>query len=107
MICTNIFPGDILLKNFGLTDHNRVIFYDYDYDYDYDEVQYLTDMNFRVFPKPDNYHDYLLNNISLSVAPQNAFPEQIITFVTANYEVRKSLESQHPELLDINYCKNA
>lgn len=101
MISVNIFPGDMLLKNFGLTDYNRVVFYDYD------EVQYLTDMNFRAFPKSDNYHDYLLNDISLSVAPQDVFPEQLTTFVTTNPEVKQSLESQHPELLDVNYWINA
>ncbi|MFP3458398.1 isocitrate dehydrogenase kinase/phosphatase-domain containing protein, partial [Psychrobacter sp. SIMBA_152] len=41
MIAVNIFPGDMLLKNFGVSKHKRIIFYDYD------EVQYLTDMNFR------------------------------------------------------------
>ena len=101
MISVNIFPGDMLLKNFGLTDHNRVVFYDYD------EVQYLNDMNFRAFPKSDNYHDYLLNDVSLSVAPQDVFPEQLTTFVTTNIKVKHSLESQHPELLDVNYWKSA
>ncbi len=48
MIAANIFPGDMLLKNFGVTRHGRVIFYDYD------EVQYLLDVNFRVIPKTDN-----------------------------------------------------
>ena len=40
----NIFPGDLLPKNFGLTRHGRVVFYDYD------EICFLTDVNFRELP---------------------------------------------------------
>ncbi|SFD13776.1 bifunctional isocitrate dehydrogenase kinase/phosphatase [Pseudoalteromonas denitrificans] len=101
MISVNIFPGDMLLKNFGVTDHNRVIFYDYD------EVQYLTDMNFRKLPKSTGYNDYLLEDVSVSVAPQDVFPEQLTTFVTTNNKVRSALEKFHPELTDVQFWKKA
>ena len=101
MIAVNIFPGDMLLKNFGVTSHQRVIFYDYD------EVQYLTDMNFRALPQPSNYDDYLMAESSYSVAPQDVFPEQLTTFVTTNDTVRNLLKTIHPELLDVQYWKQA
>lgn len=48
LVAANIFPGDMLYKNFGVTRHKRVVFYDYD------EIEYLTDCNFRVIPAPRN-----------------------------------------------------
>ena len=101
MIAVNIFPGDMLLKNFGVSKHNRIIFYDYD------EVQYLTDMNFRALPKAKSYDDYLTNEQSYSVAPQDVFPEQLCTFVTANPVYKQYLLSTHPELEDPAYWRQA
>ena len=60
MIAANIFPGDMLLKNFGVTRHKRVVFYDYD------EVRYLTDMSFRRLPD---------NDWEVSIAPDDVFPQ--------------------------------
>ena len=97
MIAANIFPGDMLLKNFGVTRHGRVIFYDYD------EVQYLLDVNFRVIPKTDNYDDMLSNEPWYSVGPGDVFPEQITTYVTAQNDIRQMLIQSHPELMDAGY----
>ncbi|WP_233079203.1 bifunctional isocitrate dehydrogenase kinase/phosphatase [Rheinheimera soli] len=97
MIAANIFPGDMLLKNFGVTRHSRVIFYDYD------EVQYLLDVNFRTIPKTDNYDDMLSNEPWYSVGPGDVFPEQITTYVTAQNDIRQMLIQSHPELMDASY----
>ncbi|MDF3124238.1 bifunctional isocitrate dehydrogenase kinase/phosphatase [Rheinheimera sp. 1928-s] len=97
MIAANIFPGDMLLKNFGVTRHGRVIFYDYD------EVQYLLDVNFRTIPKTDNYDDMLSNEPWYSVGPGDVFPEQITTYVTAQNDIRQMLIQSHPELMDASY----
>jgi isocitrate dehydrogenase kinase/phosphatase len=97
MIAANIFPGDMLLKNFGVTRHGRVIFYDYD------EVQYLLDVNFRTIPKTDNYDDMLSNEPWYSVGPGDVFPEQITTYVTAQNDIRQMLIQSHPELMDAGY----
>lgn len=99
MIAANIFPGDMLLKNFGVTRHGRVVFYDFD------EVQYLLDVNFRAIPKTDNYEDLINNEPWYSVAPGDVFPEQITTYVTAQPELRNLLLEHHPELADANYWK--
>ena len=51
LAATNIFPGDLFLKNFGVTRHGRVVFYDYD------ELCLLTECNFRKIPKSRGYDD--------------------------------------------------
>lgn len=101
MISVNIFPGDMLLKNFGVSKHKRVIFYDYD------EVQYLTQMNFRALPKAKSYDDYLTNEQSYSVAPQDVFPEQLCTFVMPNPKYKAIFNEVHPELLSVDYWQQA
>ena len=99
MIAANIFPGDMLLKNFGVTRHKRVVFYDYD------EVQYLLDVNFRSFPKTDNFEDAINAEGICCAAPGDVFPEQIATFVTPQAEIRQLLFSKHPQLLDAQYWR--
>ncbi|MDX1678785.1 bifunctional isocitrate dehydrogenase kinase/phosphatase [Arsukibacterium sp.] len=97
MIAANIFPGDMLLKNFGVTRHKRVVFYDYD------EVQYLLDVNFRAFTKTDNFEDAINAEANCCAVAGDVFPEQIATFVTPQPQLRKLLFSKHPELLEARY----
>lgn len=99
MIAANIFPGDMLLKNFGVTRHKRVVFYDYD------EVQYMLDVNFRSFPKTDNYEDAMFAEGTVCAAPGDVFPEQMATFVTPQAQIRELLFSKHGELLDAAYWR--
>lgn len=99
MIAANIFPGDMLLKNFGVTRHKRVVFYDYD------EVQYMLDVNFRSFPKTDNYEDAMFAEGTVCAAPGDVFPEQMATFVTPQPQIRQLLFSKHGELLDAAYWR--
>ena len=97
MLAANIFPGDMLLKNFGVTRGRRVVFYDYD------EVQYLTDMNFRRMPKSENPEDMLMDADSHSVAPNDVFPEQLGTYVFAKPKLRALITELHPDLLTAEY----
>jgi len=97
MIAANIFPGDMLLKNFGVTRHGRVVFYDYD------EVQYLLDVNFRKIPHTDNWDDLMAAEPWYPVYPGDVFPEQIATFVTPQPQLRQLLFQAHPELLDADF----
>ncbi|RTE85666.1 MULTISPECIES: bifunctional isocitrate dehydrogenase kinase/phosphatase [Gammaproteobacteria] len=97
MLAANIFPGDMLLKNFGVTRGKRVVFYDYD------EVQYLTDVHFRSLPKSDNPQEQLASQDWISVAPDDVFPEQITTFVFPNKRLREIFLEFHPELADASY----
>jgi len=97
MIAANIFPGDMLLKNFGVTRHGRVVFYDYD------EVQYLLDVNFRKIPHTDNWDDLMASEPWYPVYPGDVFVEQIATFVTPQPQLRELLVKAHPELLDADF----
>jgi len=95
MIAANIFPGDMLIKNFGVTRHQRVVFYDYD------EVQYLAAMTFRQLPTAETGQGYATEDYS--VASNDVFPQQIPTFALANPEWRALFLQAHPELVDVDY----
>lgn len=97
MLAANIFPGDMLLKNFGVTRTKRVVFYDYD------EVQYLHEMNFRELPKPQSMEESLQDSSSLSIAPNDVFPEQLPQYVFYNPKLRERFVSLYPELASVNY----
>ncbi|MFZ1910330.1 MAG: bifunctional isocitrate dehydrogenase kinase/phosphatase [Burkholderiales bacterium] len=90
----NIFPGDMLLKNFGVTRHNRVVFYDYD------EIAYMTDCNFRRIPPPRSYEDEMAAEPYWSVGPNDVFPEQFERFLVANSHAREVFMQLHGELTD-------
>lgn len=99
MAAANIFPGDMLLKNFGVTRHGRVIFYDYD------EVSYLTECNFRHIPKAMYPEQELASEPWYSVGPNDIFPEEFASFLFANPKLRKLFHEMHPELFDADYWK--
>lgn len=89
----NIFPGDMLLKNFGVTSHGRVVFYDYD------EICYLTECNFRRIP-PAPYPEFELSAEPwYSVGPHDVFPEEWATFLLNDARVRKVFLELHGDLL--------
>ena len=89
-----IFPGDMLLKNFGVTRHNRVVFYDYD------EIANMTDCNFRRIPPPRSHEEEMSAEPYWSVAPNDVFPEQFGQFLVANPRLREMLLQDHADLLD-------
>ena len=75
LIQANIFPGDMLYKNFGVTRHGRVVFYDYD------EIEYLTDCNVRRVPQARNEEDEMSGEPWYTVGPHDIFPyERSIRF---------------------------
>jgi len=89
----NIFPGDMLHKNFGITRHGRVIFYDYD------EICYMDERNFRALPKSDD--PYALD--TLSVAPNDVFPEQFEHFILGKKILKQTFKTLHPEIMRPEY----
>jgi isocitrate dehydrogenase kinase/phosphatase len=93
MVGVNIFPGDMLYKNFGVTRHGRVVFYDYD------EIEYITDCNFRAIPIPRNEEDELSAEPWYPVAKTDVFPEQFGTFLLGNEHVKKYFLKHHADLL--------
>ncbi|MDE1463891.1 bifunctional isocitrate dehydrogenase kinase/phosphatase [Spartinivicinus poritis] len=97
LAAANIFPGDMLLKNFGVTRHGRVVFYDYD------EICYLTECRFRKIPPPRFPEDELAAEPWYSVAPNDVFPEEFGVFLFADPKIRQQFTQLHPELFDANY----
>ncbi|MBG3038465.1 bifunctional isocitrate dehydrogenase kinase/phosphatase [Proteus mirabilis] len=97
LIAGNIFPGDMLFKNFGVTRHHRVIFYDYD------EISYMTDMNFRAIPPARYPEDELASEPWYSVAENDVFPEEFRYFLCCDKQVCHYFEAQHRDLLSPEY----
>ncbi|MES2102845.1 MAG: bifunctional isocitrate dehydrogenase kinase/phosphatase [Pseudomonadota bacterium] len=97
LVAANIFPGDMLYKNFGVTRHSRVVFYDYD------EIEYITDCNFRVIPAPRNEEDEMAAEPWYPVAKNDVFPEQFGTFLLGNTKVRQYFMKHHADLLTAAY----
>ncbi|MBC7500666.1 MAG: bifunctional isocitrate dehydrogenase kinase/phosphatase [Herminiimonas sp.] len=93
LVGVNIFPGDMLYKNFGVTRHGRVVFYDYD------EIEYITDCNFRTIPQPRNEEDEMASEPWYPIARNDVFPEQFGTFLLGNDNVRKYFVQHHADLL--------
>ena len=94
LVAANIFPGDMLWKNFGLTRNGKVVFYDYD------EIEYVTDCNFRRVPPPRNEEDEMSGEIWYSVAKNDVFPETFGPFLLGHPKVRDIFMKHHAELLD-------
>lgn len=94
MAAVNIFPGDMLLKNFGVTRLHRVVFYDYD------EIGPLTDYNFRAIPEPRSYEDEMSAEPWYSVGPFDIFPEEFLKFLIGRREIRQLFLKHHRDLLD-------
>ena len=96
---TNIFTGDLLLKNFGVTPHNRVIFYDYD------EVALVTECNFRDIPEASDFEDEMLADTWYYVSEKDIFPEEFIRFLSMNEELKKEFMKYHKDLLTAEYWR--
>ena len=99
LMAANIFPGDLLFKNFGVTRQDKVVFYDYD------EICRMTECNFRQIPPPRTPEDEMASEPWYSVADDDVFPEEFLTFLSASPLVRKTLLELHPELFDAHYWR--
>ena len=94
LVAANIFPGDMLWKNFGVTRHGKVVFYDYD------EIEYVTDCHFRRVPAPRNEEEEMSGEVWYTVRPGDVFPETFEPFLLGNPAVREVFLQHHAELLD-------
>jgi isocitrate dehydrogenase kinase/phosphatase len=97
LVAANIFPGDMLWKNFGITRHGKVVFYDYD------EIEYITDCNFRKVPAPRNEEEEMSGEVWYSVGPKDVFPETFEPFLLGNDAVREVFMKHHADLLDATF----
>ena len=96
---TNIFAGDLLLKNFGVTRHGRVIFYDYD------ELCHVTDCRFRDMPQAQSEEDEMRGEAWFYVADNDVFPETFLTFLAFDPAQRETFIKAHGELLTADFWR--
>ena len=98
---SNIFPGDILLKNFGVTRHGRVVFYDYD------ELCPLTSCNFRKLPESSGYDDEMAAEPWFYVDENDVFPEEFRHFLGLPGSLRKVFLQHHADLFEVEFWLRA
>ncbi len=96
---TNIFPGDLLLKNFGVTRHNRVIFYDYD------ELCLVTDCRFREIPQAEHDEDETRAEAWYYVADNDVFPETFMNFLGFDAHLKRVFYESHGEILTAEWWR--
>lgn len=94
LAASNIFPGDMLLKNFGVTRLGRVVFYDYD------ELTELTECKFRRFPESDDPYDDLAEVPSYGIGPNDVFPEELPKFLGLTKVMRSAFDARHADLFE-------
>ncbi len=93
LAAANIFPGDMLYKNFGVTRLNRVVFYDYD------EIEYMTTCDFRSVPQARNDEDEMSHEPGTAVGAHDMFPEKWGTFLLGDDRIRAAFTKHHADLL--------
>lgn len=93
----NIFPGDMMTKNFGLTRQKRVIFYDYD------EIELLEDMNFREKPKPENFEQIYASEPWYEIRKNDVFPEDFSRWMIGRADLKPHFLEYHKDLFDPSY----
>jgi len=96
---SNLFPGDLFLKNFGVTRSRRVVFYDYD------EVALVTDLNFRNVPPPRSEEEEFASDPWYPVNPGDVFPEHFPRFLDLAPRHRALFAKAHSELFDPDWWR--
>lgn len=99
LAASDVFPGDLLLKNFGLTRHGRVVFYDYD------ELSRISECVFRVLPTPAP-GDELAEVPIHGVGPSDLFPEEFRSFLGLPPKLRDAFERRHGDLFSVEYWRH-
>jgi isocitrate dehydrogenase kinase/phosphatase len=100
LVAANIFPGDMLWKNFGITRHGKVVFYDYD------EIEYITDCTFRKVPQARNEEEEMSGEVWYTVGPKDVFPETFEPFLLGNPTVRAIFMKHHADLLEASFWQS-
>jgi isocitrate dehydrogenase kinase/phosphatase len=99
LAASNVFPGDLLLKNFGVTNHGQVIFYDYD------ELCLLTECVFRDLPQPRNEEEEISGEPWFHYGPHDVFPEQWLPFLSIPQALAPVFTGQHADLLTAGWWR--
>ena len=97
LINSNIFPGDMLTKNFGVTRQNRVVFYDYD------EITLMSTPIFKKIPKAKTYEQEMASEPWYYVGQNDVFPEEFKYFMLPNPYMKEVFNKKYKKLLDADY----
>lgn len=97
LAAANIFPGDMLYKNFGVSRQGRVVFYDYD------EIEYMTTCEFRRMPQARHEEDEWSGEVWYPVGKYDVFPEEFARFLLGNPRVRDILLREHADLFNADF----
>ena len=97
LAAANIFPGDFLLKNFGVTRHDRVVFYDYD------ELCLVTDCRFRRMPPPRSPEEEMDPEPWFAVGENDIFPEEFRRFLGLPTELTDLFQRHHGDLFTVTF----
>ena len=100
LAAANVFPGDLLMKNFGVTRHGRVVFYDYD------ELCLLEECNFRPKPIARDDYDEMSADVWYSVAENDIFPEELKAFMVPKGQLRDAFLAHHEDLFSVKFWKD-
>ena len=100
LAAANIFPGDLFPKNFGVTRHGAVVFYDYD------ELALLSEVNFRRMPVSQSYEDEMSDQPWFPVEPHDVFPEEFRTYLRSPRIVGEVIEARHSEICTVEFWKS-
>ena len=100
LAASNIFPGDLLTKNFGVTRRGRVVFYDYD------ELCFLTDCNFRDLPQATTHEQEMSAEPWFSVRANDIFPEEFPNFLSLPEPARAALFEKHADLFRADFWRD-
>ena len=97
LAASNIFPGDMLLKNFGVTARGRIVFYDYD------EITPLIECKFREMPTTDRPDDEMSADPWFGVGDNDIFPEEFTRFLGIRGELREVFDYYHSDLFGVRF----
>lgn len=100
LAATNVFPGDLLLKNFGVTRHGRVVFYDYD------ELRLLNECTFAVMPTPRTHEEEMAAEPWFFVGHDTVFPKELLTFFEVKGELRDVFLEHHASIFDVEFWRD-
>ena len=99
LAASNVFPGDLLLKNFGVTSHGRVIFYDYD------EICLVSDCVFRDMPRASCEEEETSAEPWFHCGPRDVFPEQWLPFLCIPPALCAVFKQHHADLLTAEWWR--
>ncbi len=99
LAASNVFPGDLLLKNFGVTSHGRVIFYDYD------EICLVSDCVFRDLPQATCEEEETSAEPWFHCGPRDVFPEQWLPFLCIPPALGTVFTRHHADLLTASWWR--